>query len=120
MLSRGGRREQRMPGLCRPAGFGLTKVRRPGGRRVRRPPAPRRGLSPFAAQRTHVLSALGRRSAGSGWSPLRHDVRPAPEPLLALAQMRPPIMTAAPVIGVDRAEPVAALPPPGTRLLPPF
>ena len=34
-----------------------------------RPPAPRRGLPPFAAQRTHVLSALGRRSARSGWSP---------------------------------------------------
>src|SRR5689334_2315115 len=51
---------------------------------------------------------------------LRRDVRPAPGPLLALARMRPPIMTAAPVIRVDRAEPVAALPPPGTRLLPPF
>jgi hypothetical protein len=48
---------------------GSPKSAAPGGRRVRRPPAPRRGLSPFAAQRTHVLSALGRRSAGPGWSP---------------------------------------------------
>jgi hypothetical protein len=80
-----------MPGLGRPAGFGITESAPPrvavgfDGRPHRVGacrPSPRSG--PMCSQ------PLADVPQGLGDHRLRRDVRPGPEPLLALAQMRPP------------------------------